>query len=98
MGYLKRKMSDNSLNAIKENCDNRLQGVVPKKRVQITISIDTYEELKSYSNKSISQTLEDAFKSVEKIKRRIELIEAQEKINPKGLKKSRIIKEFKDCV
>ena len=99
MAYLKRKMSDNSLNAIKERCRNRLQGEVPKKRMQITISVETYEKLKEFSDGgSMSQILEDSFLSLEKIKKELEVIKAYEKSNPRRLRKSQIVESISKYV
>ncbi|WP_017295854.1 hypothetical protein [Geminocystis herdmanii] len=58
MGYLKKNINDNSINAL--NPKNRLQGDVPKKRINTTIDQELYLVLKSTGN--ISGTIEDLVK------------------------------------
>ncbi|MGI0483482.1 hypothetical protein ACN4EE_22210 [Geminocystis sp. CENA526] len=50
MGYLKKNVNENSIKALKPN--NRLQGDVPKKRLNVTIDHDVYEQLKTTGNVS----------------------------------------------
>ncbi len=58
MGYLRKNINDNSIKAL--NPQNRLQGDVPKKRINITIDQELYLILKSTGN--ISGTIEDLVK------------------------------------
>jgi len=54
MGYLKKNVNENSIKALKPN--NRLQGDVPKKRLNITIDQEVYYQLKATGN--VSGTIE----------------------------------------
>jgi hypothetical protein len=54
MGYLKKNVNENSIRALKPN--NRLQGDLPKKRLNVTIAHEVYEQLKATGN--VSGTIE----------------------------------------
>ena len=58
MGYLKKNINENSIKALKPN--NRLQGDVPKKRLNITIDQEVYYQLKATGN--VSGTIENLAK------------------------------------
>lgn len=58
MGYLNKNVNENSIKALKPN--NRLQGEIPKKRINITIDHEVYEQLKATGN--ISGSIEQLAK------------------------------------
>ena len=87
----KRNVHENSLKALRPN--NRLQGTARKKRVTITISTETYEQLQE-SSQSISQTLENSFLSIMKAREEIKLIRHLIEGKVKGVSKARIVEEI----
>lgn len=105
MGYLKKSINENSIKALKPN--NRLQGDLPKKRLNITIDPEIYYHLKANGN--VSGTLENLAKDflstsnynipeiVNKLKVIIKKIDGKEtgyKSNSSG----KLIKDLKDIL
>ena len=105
MSYLKINISDNSIKALKPN--NRLQGDLPKKRLNITIDPEIYYHLKANGN--VSGTIENLAKDflsssgcnnseiVDKLRVIIKKIDGKEtgyKSNSSG----KLIKDLKDIL
>jgi hypothetical protein len=104
MGYLKKNVNENSIKALKPN--NRLQGDVPKKRLNVTIDHDVYEKLKATGN--ISGTIEQLAKEylmgksdnslvTVKLKDILDKIETKEK-GYRSNGSGQLISEIKDLV